>query len=506
MKKLLLWHIVLFCIAGSFFSIVTPMGNVPSDTEYSIATAESLVHHGSPGVAPTPRLRQLRKGVDQQYYSRYGIGYAVLFVPAVVISDIAGTLFHLNREYVEQVIVSFCNTILASLILVLFYDLFGTLGYSHRISLVSIAGIGCASILLPYSKIIHSEIPATVVLLLFVQTVIAKRMLDVRTGLRLGVYASLLMLFKPGNICYAVIIALYGLWLARKKRSTPAGFLVMAGAVLITGFFMMMLNKIRYGSLFDTGYGTEQFLFTTPLITGLAGLLLSPSKSMFLFSPLTVICTIALPRLFRRWGDVAAVLVGLVVLPLLFYAKWHDWHGGWSWGPRLIVPSIILLHLSFAECIIWCKTNRAVKYVVVVSAVAGCMINIPGSLVWYQQIYHFHQDYTSVARSHPAIALKLLVNKVHDRDEVYSCSDYGLDCKSVDYEKIFHVNVRNDSIGFSGFEKFQGLAVMWDGVHRNFNMHFLWCIPCGLLLLCLYGCYRAWNFVPERKSAVQTED
>jgi hypothetical protein len=483
----------IFCIAFAFFSIFTPMGNVPSDTEYSIATAESLVRHGTLAITAAPHLRQLRQGVDSNYYSKYGIGYALMFTPAIMLSAIAGHLFSVNPAYCEQFVISFTNTILASVILVLFYGLFISLGYSHKISLSAIAAIGCASILLPYSKIIHAEIPTTLLLLLFMQTVVAQPVLDTRTGLRLGLIVASLVLIKPGNVCYAFVVGSYGVWLYCESKGRITGIAAIVGCSLLTALCMMMLNKLRFGTFFDTGYGAEQHQFTTPFLEGLAGLLVSPSKSLILFSPLVIVGGLALPRLYRTWRSCTIVLVGLAVVPLLFYTKWHDWHGGWSWGPRLIVPSLIVLHLSLAECIVWSKTSSVIRFLLKVLTLCGCLINLPGSLVWYQQLYHFHHDYTSIEYSHPVIASKLLCNKLQNKPEIYSCADFGLDCKANDYERIFKVAVRNDSIDFSTFEKFQGLAVMWDGIRRNFHVAFLWCIPLCLLSFSLYGFFRLWR-------------
>jgi len=261
------------------------MGNVPSDTEYGIATAGSLVRHGTLAVAPTARLNRLLQGSDGKFYSRYGIGYALLFVPVILVSDGVAAISGNRRDFVEQFIVSFTNTFAAAVIILLFFQLFIMLGYSHRVSLAAVIGIGCASLLLPYSKIIHSELPDTILLLLFVRIVIVSRNIDPATGLQLGVIASLLILLKPGNVCYAAVIGIYGMLSLVKSRRSIRGVLIMIACGVITIAGMMVLNRIRFGSVFNTGYGAEQGQFTTPLLHGLAGLLFSPSKSLFLFSP-----------------------------------------------------------------------------------------------------------------------------------------------------------------------------------------------------------------------------
>jgi hypothetical protein len=49
------------------------------------------------------------------------------------------------------------------------------------------------------------------------------------------------------------------------------------------------LNLHHFESIFEFGYGGEATRFRTPLLTGLHGLLLSPSKGRVFYAPLTVL-------------------------------------------------------------------------------------------------------------------------------------------------------------------------------------------------------------------------
>ena len=33
---------------------------------------------------------------------------------------------------------------------------------------------------------------------------------------------------------------------------------------------------------------------------------------------------------------------------LVFYCRWNDWDGGWSWGPRFLLPALPLLAILIA--------------------------------------------------------------------------------------------------------------------------------------------------------------
>jgi hypothetical protein len=61
-----------------------------------------------------------------------------------------------------------------------------------------------------------------------------------------------------------------------------ATYLASATAVVLFGLLVMAFyNQVRFGNPFETGYGEEAGAFTTPLLLGLYGLLLSPGKGLF---------------------------------------------------------------------------------------------------------------------------------------------------------------------------------------------------------------------------------
>lgn len=485
------YTLILFASAFLFFSIFTPMGSLPSDTDYSVATAKSIFKRGTLAVSPSPGIPDLKPGLDGRLYSKYGVGYSLLFTPAIALAELAGHVIPRKKDYMEQFILSFTNTTLASIIVITFFWLFITLGYSIRVSLMSVLCIAAGSILLPYSKIVHAEIPTFLLLLLFLNGVAKRCLLDGPHGLIWGLTASALVFIKAGNAIFAVVIAIYGILLFIKKRGTITGLIIFLGTGIIAAGIMATLNIARFGDVFNFGYGAEQNLFNYPLHAGLTGFLFSPSKSIFIFSPLVIACIAALPRLYKKFPLFTIITLSMSVGAILFNSKWHDWHGGWCWGPRLIIPSLLLLHCAIPEalCIVRKNSWRRTGFVVLLLFAIG--INLLGTLVWYQQIFYFHRDYSSIRYSHPVIAAKLLKNKLENKPEIYSCNDFGWPIKNY---SVFQGNIfRNDSLDFSSFEKFQGLATMWDGVRRNFHFRFLWIVPIVLLLASSISFYYCWK-------------
>jgi hypothetical protein len=87
-------------------------------------------------------------------------------------------------------------------------------------------------------------------------------------------------------------------------------------------------------------------IWQTPLHVGLAGLLVSPSRGLFVYSPIALFSVWGAYRAFRDpiWKDLRPLAIG-AILQVLLAAKWFDWWGGWCFGYRVIVD--VALPLAF---------------------------------------------------------------------------------------------------------------------------------------------------------------
>lgn len=92
--------------------------------------------------------------------------------------------------------------------------------------------------------------------------------------------------------------------------------------------------------------GADSF-FQTPLAEGLAGLLFSPSRGLFVYSPVMLL---GLAGAVMAWKSprAFAMLIPLqaaVLLEVIVSAKHFDWWGGWTFGPRRVVDTGVFLTL-----------------------------------------------------------------------------------------------------------------------------------------------------------------
>jgi hypothetical protein len=100
---------------------------------------------------------------------------------------------------------------------------------------------------------------------------------------------------------------------------------------------LLAYNAFAFGDAFEQGYGAKPF--DTPILTGLYGLLISPSRGLLVYAPYLVFAVAALGLAWRARGEVAARLRALGVVwfaTLLLYATYTEWWGGRVFGARFL--------------------------------------------------------------------------------------------------------------------------------------------------------------------------
>jgi len=137
-------------------------------------------------------------------------------------------------------------------------------------------------------------------------------------------------------------IALAGILSRRAFVRTVAGF----GIGIIP---LLVYNSFAFGNAFEQGYGSKPF--DTPVLTGLYGLLFSPSRGLFVYAPYLAFAVAALAQAWRAPGQVAARLRALgtaAVATLLLYATYTEWWGGRVFGARFLDDLAPLLFAALA--------------------------------------------------------------------------------------------------------------------------------------------------------------
>jgi hypothetical protein len=149
-----------------------------------------------------------------------------------------------------------------------------------------------------------------------------------------GAATGLAILFRADSvllIAAPVVGAVFALGVSRWRDLTLfasgcAPFLAIWGAY----------NAARFDGPLDAGYHGQPF--SHPFTEGVYGLTLSPGRGVFVYAPI-VLVAIAITSFLGREHRVLAIFAAtLLILRVVFYARWWAWYGGAVWGPRFLLP------------------------------------------------------------------------------------------------------------------------------------------------------------------------
>jgi hypothetical protein len=153
-----------------------------------------------------------------------------------------------------------------------------------------------------------------------------------------GCAAALAVANRPPNIIFAILILLYVI-----SRYRTAGWRTIVAGIPIA-FAFVSYNLYFFGT-FTGRFTTAPSLWNTPILTGLAGLLLSPSRGLFVYTPWTLFSLSAIVLAFSSpaYSALHRYLALAVVSEVLLYSKWWCWWGGGCFGPRMLTDIMPIL-------------------------------------------------------------------------------------------------------------------------------------------------------------------
>ena len=295
-------------------------------------------------------------GDDGRKYSWLAIGSSIIALPFYICGKLTGA---------PENAVLMMNQFAGAAVVVLIYFFCNSLGYTRRTSLLVSMLYAFGTIAWPMAKHPFDNPVETFFILLsvyfmYLHVINGKVSHLMFSSLSLGcafITRPISILVAPalGTMIIISLLREYGL------RKTL--YLLVKKAVLFSIAFLPFLvlifwyNYYRFGSVFETGYqlmstraGIELFSKTS-IFKGLSGLLVSPGKGYFYYSPVAIFFFFSIKSFMKKHMGLSVAFVLIIVSYVFFYSKYIYWHGDFAWGPRYMLAITPLLIIPIAELI-----------------------------------------------------------------------------------------------------------------------------------------------------------
>ena len=175
------------------------------------------------------------------------------------------------------------------------------------------------------------------------------------------------ILFRPTNILALPVWAVSA-W--RKPRAAIGSALI----VIAAGAFLCWFNYIRFGSILNFGYASERF--GGPFLKNLEGVLFSPGRSPFVYSPILVLAIPGTWLLLRKQPILALICLVVIAAYVFTVARLFNWAGGTSWGARLITPTVPLFGVLLAPTVDYIWKNKLLATAALLLGFAGFSVQM----------------------------------------------------------------------------------------------------------------------------------
>jgi hypothetical protein len=389
--------ICCICIFGLIY--FAPKEYQGSDPRYALLVSQSIIEHqtikldaykdkyeeNNPPYNFDRDYRIHRR--DGHYYYAYPIGTSVFSVPFVWVATLMGKDMSIFED--DTATQSFISAVLCMLAFVIIYRIcrcYLDMTASLVIAIISVLGSSLTSTM-GAALWSHDFAVIFVALSLWLLALYESGKINAINPFLLGFLLFSAYFCRPTASIFIIVVLVYVYFRYRE------GFLRLVITSLTLFLFFVAWSWLQYGQLLPFYYTLgSKLTLSSNLGPALYGVLLSPSRGIFVFSPFFVLVVVGLLPFFRRLRTRAMFWLSGVWFSLHVAAisSWDQWWGGRSYGPRLLTE--VVLALILITVLLWrevsqissLRTKRIISAGYITLGILGIFINS------YQGFYNIY--------------------------------------------------------------------------------------------------------------------
>ncbi|GAK49295.1 putative membrane protein [Candidatus Moduliflexus flocculans] len=402
--QLLFIGLLIGLIVFIIYAFFSPITNA-YDSMWSIHTALSLIRDGNSNLDEYEKIVKIYRyhvieKFDNHLYNVYPIGASVMAIPHIFLADLLmknvwGVDLHtFITQYVRGGIPKGLERLIASTYVAgcvsLMFFIALQYGLSRHQSLIfAMTFAFSTSAWSVGSRGLWQHGPAMLLLAGALYCLFCGSEKSRYESLYIGIAGFLLAfsyVVRPTNAFSIFVLTIY-IFLKHKKYLLS----YIWGSLFVTIPYLLF-NIYTYHLLLPTYSSSTRDQLKPSLVAleGLAGLLFSPSRGLFVYSPilLLVFYGVALKRRARKWTALDLALAIILILHWGVTALHPRWWGGHSYGPRYFTE--MLPYLFYFLLPVWQQieilTGKKRRMLVVVMSIAvllGVLIHARGAISEY---------------------------------------------------------------------------------------------------------------------------
>lgn len=188
--------------------------------------------------------------------------------------------------------------------------------------------------------------------------------------------------------CAYLLIANRSKLVTRIQEFSLAG-LTLLPFILWQCWYNYLRTGIFYRSPVQAAVYAENNALDGNILVGIAGVLISPGKSILIYAPLLIMSAYLFNKFYREHQKEAIYIGALTILWFILHGRLRSWYGAWGWGPRHYITILPLIFLPFAINIEYVMKKMTLKITAIILGSFGFMLGLSSII----SNWHFRMEY-----------------------------------------------------------------------------------------------------------------